>query len=320
MDHFTKPSKASTMRTSHSLLCLCATLLLLACQPTDSSQKTKANDNTMTAAYLSATVYAGSTVYRFMKADGEVFDFTDGNSEEAKIEVPANILEDPDEVDGPPGANPVLIAKTFLLHKDEEGEINKISLVPGQEIFDKAILTSYQSAAQYPAHTEYYFQPHFEEEVIRFSIDHDDTNPSIMIPSNLLEDPADLPEDQTMEGPNPRVMGLEYLLSYKGNKLAKVQIVPGQFVPAKVVEATYRSAAVYAGKIEYEFRTKDKKSFLVSDGVDEEATIEVPYNMLEDDEDLEGPPGANPEMVGKTLELHYDKQNRVHRILNPDRN
>lgn len=309
------------MRSSQSLLCLCATLLLFACQPTNnSSQKNTANENTLTAAYLSATVYAGSTVYQFMKADGEVFDFTDGNFEEAKIEVPANILEDLEVVDGPPGANPILIAKTFLLHKDEEGEINKISLVPGQEIFDKAILTSYQSAAQYPAHTEYYFQPHFEEEVIRFSIDHDDTNPSIMIPSNLLEDPADLPEDQTMEGPNPLVLGLEYILSYQGDKLAKVQIVPGQFVPAKIVEATYRSAAVYAGKIEYEFRTKDKKSFLVSDGVDEEATIEMPYNMLEDDEDLDGPPGANPKLVGKTFELYYDQQNKVRRIENPNGN
>ncbi len=312
------------MRYSHSLLYFCVSLLFLACQPTSSSQKDKegksANDNTITAAYLSATVYAGSTHYRFMKANGEILDLTDGNFEEAKIEMPDNILEDPEEVDGPPGANPILLTKTFLLHQDEKGEINKISLVPGQEIFDKAILTSYHSAAQYPAHIEYYFQPHFEEEIIRFSIDYDDTNPGIVIPSNLLEDPADLPEDETMEGPNPLVLGLEYILSYKGDRLAKVQIMPGQFVPAKMIEATYRSAAVYAGKIEYEFRTKDRKSFLVSDGVDEEATIEMPYNMLEDDEDLDGPPGANPKLVGKTFELYYDQQNKVRRIENPNGN
>lgn len=305
------------MRSSQSFLCLCATLFLLACQPTDSSQKNKANGDAMTAAYLSATVYAGSTAYGFMKANGEILELTDGNFEEAKIEVPANILEDSGELDGPPGANPILLAKTFFLHQDGKGEINKISLVPGQKIFDKAILATYHSAAQYPAHTEYYFQPYFEEEVIRFSIDYDDTNPGIAIPSNLLEDPADLPEDETMEGPNPLVLGLEYILSYEGDKLAKVQIMPGQFVPTKMIEATYRSAAVYAGKIEYEFRTKDRKSFLVSDGVDEEATIEMPYNMLEDDEDLDGPPGANPELVGKTLQLYYDQQNRVRRIVNP---
>lgn len=308
------------MRPSHPLLYFCVSLLFLACQPTSSSQKNKegqaANDNTTTAAYLSATVYAGSTHYRFMQANGEILDITDGNFEEAKIEVPANILEDDEELDGPPGANPILLTKTFLLHRNEEGEINKISLVPGQEIFDKAILATYESAAQYPAHTEYYFQPYFEEEDIRFSIEYDDLNPAIAIPSNLLEDPADLDEDETMEGPNPLVLGLQYILSYEGDKLAKVQIMPGQFVPAKMIEATYRSAAVYAGKIEYEFRSSGKKSFLVSDGIDDESTIEMPYNMLEDDEDLDGPPGANPELVGKTFELYYDQQDKVRRIVN----
>lgn len=306
------------MRPSHPLLYCCISLLFLACQSASSSNKEgkSVNDNTTTAAYLSATVYAGSTHYRFMQANGEILDITDGNFEEAKIEVPANMLEDEEEIEGPPGANPILLTKTFLLHRNEEGEINKISLVPGQKLFDKAILATYESAAQYPAHTEYYFQPFFEEEVIRFSIEHDDTNPAIAIPSNLLENPANLSEDETMEGPNPLVLDLEYILSYQGDQLAKVQIMPGQFVPSKMIEATYRSAAVYAGKIEYEFRSSGKKSFLVSDGVEEESTIEMPYNMLEDDEELEGPPGANPDLVGKTFELYYDQQDKVRRIVN----
>ena len=84
--------------------------------------------------------------------------------------------------------------------------------------------------------------------------------------------------------------------------------------PAKqqTMELTYESAAVYAGKTEYAFLDGNGKQQLISVSNEENVSkIKMPDNMLEDDENLEGPPGANPEMVGKSFEFVFDQSGNM---------
>jgi len=78
--------------------------------------------------------------------------------------------------------------------------------------------------------------------------------------------------------------------------------------------ATYQSATVYAASTDYYFKGKDGKmiEFRVSNlpGKNE---IELPSNLLESDVS-EGPPGANPDLVGKEFKLIYDNKEELVRV------
>ena len=82
-----------------------------------------------------------------------------------------------------------------------------------------------------------------------------------------------------------------------------------------ITRMTYRSAAKYPMHTLYEFSAANGGRILVNVS-DEEgvSTIEIPNNMLEDDEDLEGLPGENPALVDKAFNLHFDQENRVVKI------
>lgn len=84
-------------------------------------------------------------------------------------------------------------------------------------------------------------------------------------------------------------------------------VVEEQFEEA-LMEVIYEGAAVYAGRTDYVFKntTGHTMTIGVSNMPEDAATSpKVPANMLESGDDIEGPPGANPELVGKAFYLVY---------------
>lgn len=77
-----------------------------------------------------------------------------------------------------------------------------------------------------------------------------------------------------------------------------------------VQAVVYESAAVYAGRTDYIFRFENGAPITVGvSNLPEDADLKpkMPDNLLESEEGLDGPPGANPEMIGKTFQLIYEK-------------
>lgn len=211
-------------------------LLLFSCQNTstdatdtsDAPTEEVAKGSEIVALYESAAVYAGKTEYRFFTEEGEAIMLSDGNGEEAYIKMSVDLLEDEEDLEGPPGAEPTLIGKKFTLIKDESDAVVEINLVEGQKIYDRVALAQYQGAAQFPMDMQYFFTMMDDGTDKTIYVSNDEETPSIKIPANLLEDPADLPEDETMLGPNPKVDGWYYLFSYEGEELKEISPVPGQ--------------------------------------------------------------------------------------------
>jgi hypothetical protein len=72
-----------------------------------------------------------------------------------------------------------------------------------------------------------------------------------------------------------------------------------------IVEATYESATVYAGATDYYFKNIETEAiieFRNSNYEEEEVSVEIPDNMLEETE--EGPSEANGKLVGKVFLIH----------------
>ncbi len=80
------------------------------------------------------------------------------------------------------------------------------------------------------------------------------------------------------------------------------------------VAVTYRSATVYAGSTDFYFENDDGEiiEFRVSNLQDEQK-IELPDDMLESGV-LDGPPGANPDLVGEDFMLLYDDRGELIRV------
>jgi len=78
--------------------------------------------------------------------------------------------------------------------------------------------------------------------------------------------------------------------------------------------ATYQSATVYAASTDYYFEDKERKiiQFRVSN-LPGKNNIDIPANLLESNVS-EGPPGANPELVGKAFKLIYNEQDALVRV------
>ena len=78
--------------------------------------------------------------------------------------------------------------------------------------------------------------------------------------------------------------------------------------------AVYLSCAVYAGATEYEFQPAQGDPILirVSHSPQDEPGVfspDIPYELVEEvTEELEGPPGPNPEYVGKSFNLYFEMQ------------
>lgn len=88
-----------------------------------------------------------------------------------------------------------------------------------------------------------------------------------------------------------------------------------QTTEGKTVVATYQSAASYAARTDYAFENAVGVVLLIEGNTfDQEPTLELPDNMLETGEEIEGPPGANPDLVGKSFMLYYNADNMVYKI------
>ena len=84
----------------------------------------------------------------------------------------------------------------------------------------------------------------------------------------------------------------------------------------KEIIVVYESCAVYAGSTKYYF--KPEKGDLIEVSVlheemedENEFRIKVPDNLVDDDKNIEGPPGENPKMVGKKFKLIYNENDEI---------
>ena len=77
-------------------------------------------------------------------------------------------------------------------------------------------------------------------------------------------------------------------------------------------KVTYVSATYYTGRVDFYF--KDEKGKTIEVGISnfpEDKGAKYPPSLLESGEDIEGPPGENPAMVGKQFYLVKDKNGKV---------
>ena len=87
----------------------------------------------------------------------------------------------------------------------------------------------------------------------------------------------------------------------------------GESQTTRTVVATFESCTVYAGATDYYFKSEAGKlhSFRNSNMEGEAPKVQLPVSLMAAAEDSEGPPGANPEWVGKTFELSVDSNDQV---------
>lgn len=103
----------------------------------DSTQTTPVvaitDTNVELVTYESATVYTGTTIYGFKAANGELRTvsgtmYTEEGGEEF-IELPDNMIESSDTLDGLPGINPNYVGKKFNLFYGQDSLVYKIEMV-----------------------------------------------------------------------------------------------------------------------------------------------------------------------------------------------
>lgn len=83
----------------------------------------------------------------------------------------------------------------------------------------------------------------------------------------------------------------------------------------KVIEATYENATVYTGSTDFLFLTAEEEEITVRvSNFEEESSVEIPNDMLENPDLVDGPPGMNNSLYGKTFKLYYSKTNEVVKI------
>lgn len=189
---------------------------------------------------------------------------------------------------------------------------------------EKIVIVQYQGAAVYPAHVEYGFTDENGNTILVKEDTYDyESNPdpdmekseddiTLELPPRMLEDEMWLGEEDAYAGANPALIGQNFKLHY--NEEGFVYKVEKE-KDISITRMIYNSAAVYPMHTTYEFLDADGENILFDVSGEENArTVEMPDNMLEDDEDLEGLPGENPELVGKMFDLHFDKENRVVKV------
>jgi hypothetical protein len=87
---------------------------------------------------------------------------------------------------------------------------------------------------------------------------------------------------------------------------------------SKEIEVVYESCAVYASSTKFYFKPAQGDLIEISvwnEGMEDyPSPIKLPNNLLEDDENIEGPLGANPEVIGKKYILIYNEVGEVTEI------
>jgi hypothetical protein len=107
-------------------------------------------------------------------------------------------------------------------------------------------------------------------------------------------------------------------MAKKGTKIKykTIKVIRVKQASHKIVEAIYESCAVYAGSTKYYFKTSDGETIELSalnPGMDDEPLyrIKIPNNLIDNAKNLEGPPGANPKLVGKKFNLIYNDKDEI---------
>jgi hypothetical protein len=192
-----------------------------------------------------------------------------------------------------------------------------------EEVVDeKIVIAQYQSAAVYPAHVEYEFVDKagnsilVKEDTYDYASDPDmevsEDDIPLELPPRMLEDETWLGEDESFPTSNPALIGQSFKLYY--NQEGYIYKVEKE-KEISITRMIYNSAAVYPMHTTYEFLDMEGENILFNVSEEENArAVEIPDNLLEEDEDLEGLPGENPELVGKAFDLHFDKENRVVKV------
>lgn len=84
-------------------------------------------DNPQKVIYQSATYYTGRVEFHFHDETGaDVIVDISNMPEDSGAIYPKYLLESSDTLEGPPGANPAMVGKSFLLIKNAAGEIREI--------------------------------------------------------------------------------------------------------------------------------------------------------------------------------------------------
>ena len=111
--------------------------ILISCNNKKTSESSKDSDTTssipVTAGstekviYKRATFYAGAVDFYFDDPSGkEVSVRVSHAPEDSGAVYPQILLESGDSLEGPPGANPAVVGKPFLLIKNAKGEVREI--------------------------------------------------------------------------------------------------------------------------------------------------------------------------------------------------
>tara|TARA_B110000285_G_C14966099_1_gene534151 strand:+ start:151 stop:519 length:369 start_codon:yes stop_codon:yes gene_type:complete len=83
----------------------------------------------------------------------------------------------------------------------------------------------------------------------------------------------------------------------------------------KIVLATYQDATVYAGRTDYTFEDEIGGMLLIEgNSFEREPIIEVPNNMVDPSEELDGLPGGNPALIGKRFKLYYNDDGSIFKL------
>ena len=84
-------------------------------------------DNTQKVIYQSATYYTGRVEFHFHDETGADVNVSISNfPEDSGAIYPKYLLESSDSLEGPPGENPAMVGKPFLLIKNAAGELKEI--------------------------------------------------------------------------------------------------------------------------------------------------------------------------------------------------
>jgi|CXWL01.1.fsa_nt_gi hypothetical protein len=113
-------------------------LVLVSCGSKKSSSSTDATkdttatkpivaDNSQKVTYQSATYYTGRVEFHFNDEAGADIRIDISNiPEDSGAIYPKYLLESGDTLEGPPGANPAMVGKPFLLIKNAAGDVKEI--------------------------------------------------------------------------------------------------------------------------------------------------------------------------------------------------
>ncbi len=77
----------------------------------------------------------------------------------------------------------------------------------------------------------------------------------------------------------------------------------------------FENATMYAASTDFYFKNENGEEVSVRvSNLPEEQTVKFPDNLLESDTGIEGPPGANPDMVGKVFFIVKNEKGEVTEI------